>query len=210
MLATEQISSVDLPQTDNVAVDGYAVEAAFLAAHPGYLFKVAGTARAGHPFAGTAAPGEAVRVFTGAVMPEGPDCVIMHEDCQISDAGVICGKQLKSGTNMRPAGENIAAGETLAAKGVFLGAAEIGQLAAAGLSQIPVFQPLKIALMSTGDELVQAGDTRKVGQIFDSNRPMVAALCHRQGAQLTDYGIIRDDQVRLTSAWQEALDHCDV
>ena len=210
VLATEQISSVDLPQTDNVAVDGYAVEAAFLAAHPDHLFKVAGTARAGHPFAGTAAPGEAVRVFTGAVMPEGSDCVIMHEDCQISEVGIICGKQLKSGTNMRPAGENIAAGETLAAKGVFLGAADIGQLAAAGLSQIPVFQPLKIALMSTGDELVQSGDSRKVGQVFDSNRPMVAALCHQQGAQLTDYGIIRDDQVRLTSAWQEALDHCDV
>ena len=104
VLATEQISSVDLPQTDNVAVDGYAVEAAFLAAHPDHLFKVAGTARAGHPFAGTAAPGEAVRVFTGAVMPEGPDCVIMHEDCQISDVGIVCGKQLKSGTNMRPAG----------------------------------------------------------------------------------------------------------
>jgi molybdopterin molybdotransferase len=82
VLATEQISSVDLPQTDNVAVDGYAVEAAFLASHPDHLFKVAGTARAGHPFAGSAAPGEAVRVFTGAVMPEGPDCVIMHEDCQ--------------------------------------------------------------------------------------------------------------------------------
>ena len=62
-----------------------------------------------------------MRVFTGAVMPEGPDCVIMHEDCQISDVGIICGKQLKSGTNMRPAGENIAAGETLAAKGSFLG-----------------------------------------------------------------------------------------
>ena len=210
VLAEEQISSIDLPQTDNVAVDGYAVEAAFLAAHPNHLFKVAGTARAGHPFVGKAAPDEAVRVFTGAVMPEGPDCVVMHEDCQISDVGIVCGKQLKSGTNMRPAGENIAAGETLAAKGVFLRAADIGQLAAAGLSQIPVFQPLKIALMSTGDELVQSSASRKVGQIFDSNRPMLAALCQQQGAQLKDYGIIRDDQVSLTSAWRNALDHCDV
>ena len=64
--------------------------------------------------------------------------------------------------------------------------------------------------MSTGDELVQSGDSRKVGQISDSNRPMLAALCHQQGAQVTDYGIIRDDQVKLTSAWREALDHCDV
>ncbi len=210
VLAADQTSPFNLPQTDNVAVDGYAVNAAFLAAHPDHLFQVIGTARAGHPFAGAAAPDEAVRVFTGAVMPDGPDCVLMHEDCQIFDAGIICGKQLKSGTNMRPAGENIAIGEKLAARGAFLGAADIGQLAAAGVKQIPVFRPLKIALMSTGDELLQSGEARKVGQIFDSNRPMLAALCRQQGGQLTDYGIIRDDRSSLCAIWRDALGHCDV
>ena len=209
VLAADQISSLNLPQTDNVAVDGYAVDAAFLAANPNHMFPVAGTAFAGHPFAGAVMPSEAVRVFTGAVMPDGTDCVLMHEDCHISDAGIICGRQLKSGTNMRPAGENIAAGETLAAKGTFLAAADIGQLAAAGLSQIPVFRPLKVALMSTGDELVVPGEARKDGQIFDSNRPMVAALCRQQGGQLRDYGIIRDNRASLTAAWSDALDHCD-
>jgi len=210
VLAAEQKSPLNLPQTDNVAVDGYAVDAAFLAVNPDHLFPVVGTARAGVPFSGVSAPGEAVRVFTGAVMPDGLDCVMMHEDCQISDAGIICCKKLNSGTNVRQAGENIAAGELLAAKGACLGAANIGQLAAAGLSQIPVFLPLKIALMSIGDELVQPGEARKVGQIFDSNRPMLAALCCQQGAQLTDYGIIRDDRASLTAAWCDALDHCDV
>ena len=210
VLAAEQISSFNLPQTDNVAVDGYAVDAAFLAANPDHLFPVIGTARAGHPFVGTVVPGEAVRVFTGAVMPDGPDCVLMHEDCQVSDAGIYCTKQLKAGTNMRPAGENIAAGETLAEKGTCLAAADIGQLAAAGLSQIPVFRQLKVALMSTGDELVQPGGVRKAGQIFDSNRPMLAALCRQQGGQLTDYGIIKDELANLTSAWCDALGHCDV
>ena len=210
VLAADQMSPFNLPETDNVAVDGYAVDSAFLATHPEHLFHVIGTARAGHPFAGAAAPDQAVRVFTGAVMPDGPDCVLMHEDCQISGAGIICGKQLESGTNMRAAGENIATGETLAAKGVFLGAADIGQLAAAGLNQIPVFRPLKIALMSTGDELIQSGEARKAGQIFDSNRPMLAALCRQQGGQLTDCGIIRDDRASLSAAWRDALGHCDV
>lgn len=210
VLAKDQKSPINLPQTDNVAVDGYAVDAAFLTANPKHLFTVVGTARAGHPFANIAAPGEAVNVFTGAVMPEGADCVLMHEDCQIFDVGVTSNKQLKSGTNVRPAGENIVAGETLAIKGTCLGAADIGQLAAAGINQIPVFQSLKIALMSTGDELVQSGDLRKPGQIFDSNRPMLAALCHQKGLQLTDYGIIRDNQASLTTAWLDALRECDV
>ena len=210
VLAADQTSSLNLPQTDNAAVDGYAVDAAFLAANPDYRFPVIGTARAGHPFYGTAVPGEAVRVFTGAVMPNGLDCVLMHEDCKVSDAGIVCGKQLRTGTNMRPAGENIAVGEILAVKGTCLGAAEIGQLAAAGLNQIPVFRALNVALMSTGDELVQPGERRKDGQIFDSNRPMLSALCRQQGGQLTDYGIIADDQISLTAAWRDALGHCDV
>lgn len=105
VLAVDQTSPFNLPQTDNAAVDGYAVHAAFLAAHPDHLFDIIGTARAGHPFEGKAEPGQAVQVFTGAVMPDGPDCVLMHEDCHISADGVICGKQLKTGTNMRPAGK---------------------------------------------------------------------------------------------------------
>ena len=210
VLAADQTSPFNLPQTDNAAVDGYAVQSAFLAAHPDHLFSVAGTARAGHPFTGRAGPSEAVRVFTGAVMPNGPDCVLMHEDCLVSDAGVVCTKQLQPGTNMRPAGENLAAGERLAQTGTRLTAAHIGQLAAAGWAEVPVFRPLHVGLISTGDELVEAGGTRLTGQIYDSNRPMLAALCRQSGIRLTDFGIVKDNRASLTAAYQSALEQCDV
>ena len=210
VLAVDQTSPFNLPQTDNAAVDGYAVHAAFLAAHPDHLFDIIGTARAGHPFEGKAEPGQAVQVFTGAVMPDGPDCVLMHEDCRISADGVICGKQLKTGTNMRPAGENLARGELVAEQGTRLSAADIGQLAAAGCAEVPVFRPLHVGVISTGDELVEAGDARLTGQIFDSNRPMLAALCRQTGVRLTDFGIVKDNRASLTAAYQTALEECDV
>ena len=189
--------------------DGYADHADYLAAHPDHLFDIIGTARAGHPFEGKAEPGQAVQVFTGAVMPDGPDCVLMHEDCRISADGVICGKQLKTGTNMRPAGENLARGELVAEQGTRLSAADIGQLAAAGCAEVPVFRPLHVGLISTGDELVEAGDARLTGQIFD-NRPMLAALCRQTGIRLTDFGIVKDNRASLTAAYQTALEECDV
>ena len=210
VLAADLTSPFNLPQTDNAAVDGYAVHADYLAAHPDHLFNIIGTARAGHPFEGKAEPGQAVQVFTGAVMPQGPDCVLMHEDCQISAEGVICGKLLKPGTNMRPAGENLATGELVAEQGTRLSAADIGQLAAAGFAEIPVFRPLHVGLISTGDELVEAGRDRITGQIFDSNRPMLAALCRQTGVRLTDFGIVKDNRASLTAAYQTALEECDV
>ena len=210
VLAADQFSPFNLPQTNNAAVDGYAVRSAYLAAHPDHVFPVAGTARAGHPFTGTAGPAEAVRVFTGAVMPDGPDCVLMHEDCRLSDAGVVCTKQLKPGTNMRPAGENLAAGERLAETGTRLTAAHIGQLAAAGITGIPVYKRLRVALISTGDELADAGQTRGAGQIYDSNRPMLSALCRRGDLQLTDKGIIADRRAALAAAFDDGLQQCDV
>ena len=210
VLAADQTSPFNLPQTDNAAVDGYAIHADYLAAHPDHLFDIIGTARAGHPFEGKAEPGQAVQVFTGAVMPDGPDCVLMHEDCRISADGVICGKQLKTGTNMRPAGENLARGELVAEQGTRLSAADIGQLAAAGCAEVPVFRPLHVGLISTGDELVEAGDARLTGQIFDSNRPMLAALCRQTGVRLTDFGIVKDNRASLTAAYQTALEECDV
>ena len=210
VLAADLTSPFNLPQTDNAAVDGYAVHADYLAAHPDHLFNIIGTARAGHPFEGKAEPGQVVQVFTGAVMPQGPDCVLMHEDCQISAEGVICGKLLKPGTNMRPAGENLATGELVAEQGTRLSAADIGQLAAAGFAEIPVFRPLHVGLISTGDELVEAGRDRITGQIFDSNRPMLAALCRQTGVRLTDFGIVKDNRASLTAAYQTALEECDV
>ena len=102
--AKQVLSLIDLPQTDNAAVDGFAVHADRLAEQPDAPLKIVGMARAGHPFTGQVEPGEAVRIYTGAIVPQGPDCILMHEDCTDKGDSVICGKILARGTNIRPRG----------------------------------------------------------------------------------------------------------
>ena len=121
-LVADLVAGHDLPATNNAAVDGYAVDAGFLASNPAHAFPVIGRAAAGHPFAGQAAPGEAVRTFTGAVMPDGTDAVAMHEFCKLDAGGtsVTIGSKLAPGSNNRPAGENLRKGETIIAAGTRL------------------------------------------------------------------------------------------
>ena len=210
-LAGDLVAGHDLPATNNAAVDGYAVDAAFLAAHPGHRFAVIGRAAAGHPFNGEAAPGEAVRTFTGAVMPEGTDAVAMHEFCELDADGayVTVGSQLASGANNRPAGENLRKGETIIPAGTRLDAADLGIAAASGVAGLEVHKRLKVGLISMGDELVAPGETPLHGQLHDSNRPMLADMLRGDGHEVKDFGIITDDEAALTSCFAEALATCD-
>ena len=132
LAATDITSTIDLPRTHNAAVDGYGVSAKILADHPSKVFKIVGAARAGHPFAGVIGDDEAIEIYTGAIMPDGPDCVAMHEDCNRKGQSVVIQKPIKAGSNMRPPGENLAKGEVVITKGQRINAALIGQLAAAG------------------------------------------------------------------------------
>ena len=137
LLSKDALASSNLPATNNAAVDGYAVDAGFLEANPAHEFNIIGKAAAGHPFSGSVGAGEAVRIFTGAVMPEGADAVAMRVcDADEVKGTVRIGRRLASGSNNRPAGENLRASETIARSGCRLGAAEIGILSAAGQARV--------------------------------------------------------------------------
>jgi len=210
-IAAETITStIDLPRTYNAAVDGYGVGSASLIAAPDRPFKIVGVARAGHPFDGVIGAGEAIEIYTGGVMPQGPDCVAMHEDCTRSGDEVVIAAKLARGSNMRPPGENMAKGEIVIAKGQVISAALVGQLAASGTAQISVRRRLRVAVLSTGDEVVPAGSPASHGQIFDANRPMLKAILASSQITLIDCGIVPDKLAALSAAYENALAVADV
>jgi len=210
-IAAETITSTfDLPRTYNAAVDGYGVGSASLIAAPDRPFKIVGVARAGHPFDGVIGAGEAIEIYTGGVMPQGPDCVAMHEDCTRSGDEVVIAAKLARGSNMRPPGENLAKGEIVIAKGQVISAALVGQLAASGTAQISVRRRLRVAVLSTGDEVVPAGSPASHGQIFDANRPMLKAILASSQITLIDCGIVPDKLAALSAAYENALAVADV
>ncbi|MBL6775507.1 MAG: molybdopterin molybdotransferase MoeA [Candidatus Puniceispirillum sp.] len=210
-IAAETITStIDLPRTYNAAVDGYGVGSASLIAAPDRPFKIVGVARAGHPFDGVIGAGEAIEIYTGGVMPQGPDCVAMHEDCTRSGDEVVIAAKLARGSNMRPPGENLAKGEIVIAKGQVVSAALVGQLAASGTAQISVRRRLRVAVLSTGDEVVPAGSPASHGQIFDANRPMLKAILASSQITLIDCGIVPDRLAALSAAYENALAAADV
>ena len=212
-VAAEDITSpLNLPATANAAVDGYCVSAAFLQANPDYQFKIVGTAKAGHPYNKPLRDGEVLWIFTGAIMPEGADCVMMQEYCDVSDATVTFPNVMHSGKNCRPAGENLALGEVIIQKGERLLAPHIAQLAAAGISQVNVMLPLRVGIISTGDELCDdlEGASPEEGQIYDSNRPLLSQLIAQEGHIVVDGGIVKDDRDSLAKAYASLAKDCDM
>ena len=211
ILTSSLTATADLPATNNAAVDGYAVKAAFLEANPDFAFRVIGRAAAGHPFNETVGDGQAVRIFTGGVMPDGADVVAMHEFCQFDEqtGTVTLTQKLKSGANNRPAGENLQRGETIITAGTRLGTADIGIAAAAGFATLSVTRRLRVGLMSMGDEVVETGHNLAPGHLHDSNRPMLTTMLEGDGHEVVDYGIVGDSRAALTDAYSRALADCD-
>ena len=212
-VAAEDITSpLNLPATANAAVDGYCVSAAFLQANPDYEFEIVGTAKAGHPYNEPLGDGEVLWIFTGAIMPEGADCVMMQEYCDVSGAMVTFPNVMNSGKNCRPAGENLALGEVIIQKGERLLAPHIAQLAAAGISQVKVMSPLRVGIISTGDELCDGleGASPQEGQIYDSNWPLLSQLIAQEGHIVVDGGIVKDDRDSLAKAYASLAKECDM
>ena len=207
-------SAINLPATHNAAVDGYGILASTLHANPAMQFKIVGIARAGHPFDGIIGEGEAVEIYTGGVMPTGPDCVAMHEDCVREGAMVRIDVALETGSNMRPPGENLGKGEAVIARGQTITPALIGQLAASGTADILVRRRLKVAVLSTGDEVVSADQDARHGQIYDANRPMLKAMLQNMAigpsVEVIDSGIVPDNLSALAAAYDHALATADV
>jgi len=205
ILAADVVAGFDVPGHDNAAVDGYAVYAEDLDSAGETRLPIAGRAAAGHPLGHPQPRGTAVRIFTGAVMPtgpdgvSGPDMVAMQEDCRVDGDSVVIGAGLGPGQNRRRRGEDVTAGRKILETGIRLRPQEIGLAAAAGQAQLALRTRLRVALFSTGDELAEPGQPLSSGTIHDSNRYILGALLRQSGASVSDLGILPDrpDAVRL-------------
>jgi molybdopterin molybdotransferase len=207
VLAQDLVATLQLPPFTNSAVDGYAVRGDDISTDQVRVFRVTGRLQAGAAAgAGAAlAPGDAIRIFTGAPLPHGADTVYMQEDARLDDEGrVHLPPGLKRGANVRPAGEDITLGRTIVPAGRWLRPQDVAVAAAMGLTELPVRRRVQIAVFSTGDEVVEPGTVRRETQLFDSNRIMLIALLRRLGCTVSDLGIRRDDRAQIAEVLQAA------
>ena len=200
ILAEDVIAPGAVPPHDNSAVDGYAFAFDDLGSGQETRFKLDGRAAAGHPLDRRAAPGEAVRIFTGAVIPEGCDTVAMQEDCREDGDHLAVPHGLKRGANRRRAGEDVAAGGTVLEAGQRLRAQDLGIAASIGRAELETFKPLRVAVFSTGDEVREPGQELAAGTIYDANRTILVALLESLGCAVTDLGILPDHFAEVRTA----------
>ncbi|RHW16379.1 molybdopterin molybdenumtransferase MoeA [Sphingomonas gilva] len=201
--AAPVIAARDQPFADLSAMDGYALRFADL----GQPLKVVGESAAGKGFLGSVAAGEAVRIFTGAPVPDGADTILVQEEAARDGDGLaLSGKgPLRIGAHIRPRAQDFAAGAEIISGGAHLTPAMIGLAAAAGYGALPVRRAVRVAILSTGDELVPAGAPASGAQLPSSNAPMLAALLADLPVTVLDGGIVRDDLAAMTAAFT-ALD----
>jgi len=205
--ARDVIAPADLPPFDNSAVDGYAVRHADLKPDGDSRLAIAGRLTAGARAAPAIKPSEAVRIFTGAAMPEGADTVFMQEDVTVEGGHVIVPPGLKRGANRRLAGEDVAQGRVVLPAGTVLEAQHVALAAALGITELEVRRRLTVAIFSTGDEVVEPGTARAGTAIYDANRYLLRELLDRLGAAVTDVGILPDEPQALARALTEAAGH---
>ena len=205
VLAEDLAADAPLPAFPSSAVDGYAVRAA----DAGRTLRVVGESAAGRPFEGAIPDGAAARILTGGAVPDGADCVVMVEDVEVAGDAVTIPAGLRPGTNFHKVGDDLRAGDHVLSAGIELRAAEIGIAAATGRAQLPVRRRPRVALMSTGDELVEVGKTPGRGQIPDSNRWALLAALREAGADVEVLGIAPDDPDPLRRLVVDALERAD-
>ncbi|WED24214.1 molybdopterin molybdotransferase MoeA [Vibrio sp. JC009] len=209
VLAEDLLSPIFVPPFDNSAMDGYAVRTADLAQNP--VMPLAGKSFAGQPFEGEWPQSTCVRIMTGAKIPEGCDAVIMQEDTEATDDGILFNKsKVKTGANIRPVGDDIAKGDIVLNKGSRLTPRDIPMIASLGISHVTVYSKPKVAFFSTGDELKPLGEALEEGQIYDSNRYGLKILIEKFGCEGIDLGIIPDVPEQLRETFQKAQEAADV
>jgi molybdopterin molybdotransferase len=210
VIARNVVAPIDLPPFDNSAVDGYAVRHADLNPKAETRLAVVERVTAGHTAAHSLKSSAAVRIFTGAPMPAGADTVFMQEDVQTDNDWVTVPPGLKVGANRRLAGEDVRAGSVVLPAGRRLAAQHVALAAAVGLTTLDVFRRVRVAVFSTGDEIVEPGTPRPGPALFDANRFLLAGLLEGHGAATTDLGILPDDPKRLASALADAAAEHDL
>jgi molybdopterin molybdotransferase len=204
VLASDVIAPIDLPPFDNSAVDGYAVRHADVGSQHETALKVVDRLTARRAAAHAVNAGEAIRIFTGAPMPQGADTVFMQEDVRLDGASVIVPPGLKRGANRRLAGEDVTHGSVALAAGRRLQPQDLSMAASLGLQELQVRRRVRVAIFSTGDEIVEPGAPLPAAGLYDANRELLCALLARLEAEVTDLGILRDDRERLAARLAEA------
>jgi molybdopterin molybdotransferase len=209
VLAEDVISPVDVPAHDNSAMDGWAVRSADLASDGETRLKNIGTAFAGRAFEGKVSRGEAVRIMTGAVLPQDVDCVVIQEVARVEGDMVIVPSGQRAEQNTRRAGEDLRAGKAAIPRGKLLRPAELGIIASLGIAELPVRRRVRVALFSTGDELCSLGTPLFPGAVYDSNRYTIWGMLMRLGCEVIDMGVVKDDPASLEVAFREAASCAD-
>jgi len=213
VLARDIVSSFNVPAHDNSAMDGFAFRGSDLAADADTVLTVAGSAFAGHAGQAdlaTAAPGECVRIMTGAVMPAALDTVVPQEFCQVDGERVtIPAGVVRTGDNRRLKGEDLAQGDAALVAGRVLRPADLGMLASLGQAEVPVFRRLRVAFFSTGDELRSIGEDLPPGCVYDSNRYTLWGMLARLGIEILDLGVVKDDPAALEATFRAAARDAD-
>ncbi|WGE56060.1 molybdopterin molybdotransferase MoeA [Actinobacillus equuli subsp. equuli] len=213
ILAEDIFSPINVPSFDNSAMDGYAFRLADLAQFE--RLTVAGKSFAGNPFTGEVKAGECVRIMTGAMVPAGCDVVVMQEETEVETltSGQILVKFCKTpklGQNIRRIGEDVKQGALVLAKGSLLNVTTLPLLASLGIAQVPVFSRLKVAILSTGDELTSVGQPLEQGKIYDTNRFAVRLMLEKLNCEILDFGILPDDPAVFEQTFNQAQQQADV
>ncbi|HHW7567294.1 TPA: molybdopterin molybdotransferase MoeA [Mannheimia haemolytica] len=209
VLAEDMFSPINVPNFDNSAMDGYAVRISDLAQN--LTLKVAGKAFAGNPFNGDIKAGECVRIMTGALVPQGVDAVVMQEETMLNDDGSVTFNSVpKLGSNIRRVGEDVQQGALVLEKGSLLNVATLPLLASLGVVSVPVFAKLKVAILSTGDELTSVGEPLTDGKIYDTNRFAVRLMLEKLNCEILDFGILPDDPILFEQTFRQAQQQADV
>ncbi|WP_292286432.1 gephyrin-like molybdotransferase Glp [Marivita sp.] len=210
VLARDMMAKRSNPPHPNTAVDGYGFAGAGIGDGPQVLPLVEGRAAAGTPYAAPVPPGHAIRVLTGADLPVGVDTVVLDEDVRTGPGQVAFHGPLKRGANTRKAGEDLIRGDMALGAGRVLTPADLALAAAVGIGDVPVRARLRVAVLSTGDEIVEPGTTAAEGEIFDANRPMLLSLCAGFGFEPRDRGRVPDDRAAVRGALDAAALDADV
>lgn len=222
IVAHDLLSPVNVPQHTNSAMDGYAIRGDDLDNEDNSKgYEVVAHIMAGHSYDLPLEKGQAVRIMTGAAVPECADTVVMREQAEQTDSTVdntikstvrfnLAMAAIHPGQNVRQAGEDLALGQTAVAAGSKITAAELGMIASLGINQVKVKKPVRVAIFSTGDEVQHPGEAQKNNCIYDANRYTLHAMLTQAGCEVIDLGIIEDNEAALTITLQQASEQADL